>query len=75
MHTGSFLLPASWTLFVSYRVLTLALGVLLYRDQAPIVTPALVAGALPARWYFGWMIAAPIGMVVFLVIWQLLAPK
>jgi hypothetical protein len=75
VHAGSFLLPPSWTLFVSYRLATLVLAALLYRDQKPIVTPELAAGALPARWYFGWMIVAPIALVAFFVIWQWLAPR
>ncbi|MEO8873988.1 MAG: hypothetical protein ABI461_00245 [Polyangiaceae bacterium] len=66
-------LPSAATA-LAFRGLSLGLAWLLYRDQMPVVGPALVAGATPARWYIGWFIVFPIVFFLFLVVWQFLSP-
>jgi hypothetical protein len=46
---------------------------LIFRDQRPLVRAHFAAGGRKARWFLGWLAALPICML-YLAIWQLLAP-
>jgi hypothetical protein len=60
-------------LAIAFRILSLALAVMLYREQRVVVMPRLMAGAAPGRWYLVWIALLPIFFVT-LVAWQFLSP-